>query len=164
MKVAITGHLNGLGEALFQRLPGAIGFDVAPRSLNATTMWDSYDITKDYNQIAEKAHDCDVFINNAYDGRGQILMHNAIEKQWKHTNKLIINISSSTIHTYPNRNDEYAQVKRELEKISRYARCRCECIRVPLMNTQLVDGKKHERTHKINPDIVAKAIIEWHIS
>ena len=46
MKVAITGHLNGLGEALFQRLPGAIGFDVAPWSLNATTMWDSYNINK----------------------------------------------------------------------------------------------------------------------
>lgn len=157
MKVAITGHLNGLGEALFQRLPGAIGFDIFGG-------WDSYDITEHYDEIAEKAKDCDVFINNAYDGRGQILIHNAIEKQWKHTNKLIINISSSSIYIYPNRNDEYAQVKRELEKISRYARCKCECIQVPLMNTQLADGKKHARTHKINPDIVAKAIIEWHIS
>ena len=27
-KVAITGHLNGLGKALFQRLPSAIGFDI----------------------------------------------------------------------------------------------------------------------------------------
>jgi len=160
VKVAITGHLSGLGEAFFKHLPGAIGFDMFGGSDKSII----YDITEHYDEIAEKAKDCDVFINNAYDGRGQILMHNAIEKQWKHTNKLIINISSSTIHTYPNRNDEYAQVKRELEKISRYARCRCECIRVPLMNTQLPDGKKHARTHKINPDIVAKAIIEWHIS
>ena len=38
-KVAITGHLNGLGKALFQRLPNAIGFDIVGG-------WDSYDITK----------------------------------------------------------------------------------------------------------------------
>ena len=156
-KVAITGHLNGLGKALFQRLPNAIGFDIVGG-------WDSYDITKDYKQIAEKAHDCDVFINNAYDGRGQILMHHAIEEQYQHTNKLIINISSLTTDLYPDRNDQYAQVKRNLEKISRYARCRCECIQVPLMNTQLANGKKHAKTHKINADIVAKAIIQWHIS
>lgn len=157
MKVAITGHLNGLGKALFQRLPNAIGFDIVGG-------WDSYDITKDYNKIAQKAHDCDVFINNAYDGRGQILMHNAIEEQYQYTNKLIINISSLTTDLYPDRDDQYAQVKRKLEKISKYARCRCECIQVPLMNTQLAKGEKHAKTHKINVDIVAKAIIEWHIS
>ncbi len=105
-----------------------------------------------------------MFINNAYDGVGQILLHTELEKAWKHTDKLIINISSSTLSVYPTRNDQYAQVKRRLEKISRYARCRCECIRVPLMNTNLVIGKKHALTHKIDPNVVAKAIIEWHIS
>ena len=158
-KVAITGHLNGLGKAFARLLPNTIGFDIMDNYVG------SYDITKDYNQIAQKAHDCDVFINNAYDGRGQILMHNAIEEQYQHNpNKLIINISSLTTDLYPDRNDQYAQVKRSLEKISRHARCRCECIQVPLMNTQLANGKKHAQTHKINADIVAKAIIQWHIS
>jgi len=146
-KVAITGHMNGLGKAFARLLPNTIGFDIMDNYVG------SYDITKDYNQIAEKAHDCDVFINNAYDGRGQILMHHAIEEQYQHTDKLIINISSLTTDLYP-----------DLEKISRHARCRCECIQVPLMNTQLANGKKHAKTHNINADIVAKAIIQWHIS
>jgi hypothetical protein len=150
-KVAVTGHMNGLGKAFTQLLPNTIGFD----KLNG------YSITTDYKSIAESAQDCNVFINNAYDGRGQIFMHNAIEQQYKNTNKLIINISSLTLDLYPERNDEYAQVKRELERISRYARCRCECVRVPLMNTQLTRNKP---LYKTDPNIIAKAIIKWHIS
>ncbi len=154
MLVGISGHKNGLGKAFADQLPNVIGYDKL----------DSYNIKTDYTKIVESARDCDVFINNAYDGVGQILLHTELEKAWKHTDKLIINISSSTLSVYPTRNDQYAQVKRRLEKISRYARCRCECIRVPLMNTNLVIGKKHALTHKIDPNVVAKAIIEWHIS
>ena len=111
--------------------------------------------------MTESAQDCNVFINNAYDGRGQIFMHNAIEQQYKNTSKLIINISSLTLDLYPERNDEYAQVKRELERISKYARCRCKCVRVPLMDTQLTRNKP---LYKTDPNIIAKAIIQWHIS
>tara|TARA_Y100000389_G_scaffold192792_1_gene220699 strand:+ start:3799 stop:4257 length:459 start_codon:yes stop_codon:yes gene_type:complete len=150
-KVAVTGHMNGLGKAFTQLLPNTIGFD----KLNG------YSITTDYKSIAESAQDCNVFINNAYDGRGQIFMHNAIEQQYKNTSKLIINISSLTLDLYPERNDEYAQVKRELERISKYARCRCKCVRVPLMDTQLTRNKP---LYKTDPNIIAKAIIQWHIS
>ncbi len=67
MKIALTGHLSGLGECLYQMLSDAghevIGFDIQ----------EGYDInSKDArSNILDESKDCDVFINNAYGAPGQ---------------------------------------------------------------------------------------------
>ena len=64
MKIAITGHTQGIGKCAFERLsPNIIGFSKST----------GYDITKfnDRKRIIEESKDCDIFINNANAGFGQ---------------------------------------------------------------------------------------------
>ena len=80
--IAITGHTKGFGKYLFQRLH-ARGFS---RS-------NGFDIN-DPQKIIESLDDCDIFINNAYDGFAQVKLLYALYEEWKDKNKLIINIGS----------------------------------------------------------------------
>jgi len=87
MKYAITGHTKGIGQGLCQRLgSNAIGFS---RSTG-------YDINnkEDRKRIISQIRDCDVFINNASSGFGQVSMLIDLFKEWKDSNKTIINIGS----------------------------------------------------------------------
>ena len=86
MKFAITGHTNGIGKALFEKVDNAIGFSL-------TT---GYDITHnhDISKIVEEIHDCDVFVNNAFADYGQCKMLFEVWKSWKDTDKTIINVGS----------------------------------------------------------------------
>jgi NADP-dependent 3-hydroxy acid dehydrogenase YdfG len=86
-KIAITGHSNGLGKALFEKFKDhnfCIGFDLT----------NGYDISKDSLKIIEQSIDCDIFINNAYCYDFQV----EVAKKWflahQNQNHTIINISS----------------------------------------------------------------------
>ena len=79
MKIAITGHLNGIGKSCYELLShkghNVIGFDVEDSS---------GDIAKDRDDIILKANNCEVFINNAFTMSGaQIDMFNQIYEKWK---------------------------------------------------------------------------------
>lgn len=87
MKYAITGHTQGIGKHLFDKLsPDAVGFSKST----------GYNIGNrvDRDKILTESADCDVFINNATDGIGQT--HLLIEwfNKFHNTNKVIINVGS----------------------------------------------------------------------
>lgn len=87
MKYAITGHTKGIGKHLFDKLsPNAIGFS---RSTG-------YDINnkEDRNRLIIESRDCDVFINNAESNFSQTYMLIDLFKEWKDSNKTIINVGS----------------------------------------------------------------------
>lgn len=88
MKYAITGHSEGIGQGLYNRLsPNAIGFSLSH----------GYDITKkeDRRRIISQVQDCDVFINNAPAGIGQTYMFIELYKEWRNDpTKTIINVGS----------------------------------------------------------------------
>lgn len=87
MKYALTGHTQGIGEGLYNRLsPSCIGFSKST----------GYDITNkdDRNRIIDESFDCDVFINNACDSYGQTDLLLSMFDVWKDTNKMIINVGS----------------------------------------------------------------------
>lgn len=87
MKVAITGHTQGIGKRLYDRLyPDVIGFSKST----------GYDINNklDRNRIVSESMYCDLFINNATDNFGQTYLLLDIFKAWKNTNKTIINVGS----------------------------------------------------------------------
>jgi hypothetical protein len=88
MKYALTGHTQGIGKQLFERLsPNVIGFS---RSTG-------YDITRydDCRRIIEESLDCDVFINNAHKPYSQTLIFINLIKAWKdREDKTIINVGS----------------------------------------------------------------------
>jgi NAD(P)-dependent dehydrogenase (short-subunit alcohol dehydrogenase family) len=93
-KYMITGGNRGLGLALCQRFSA----DNFSRS-------NGYDITKDYDKIAEISLDYDIFINNAFDGPfheswanfGQTRVLYAVASAWAKHDKggTIINIGST---------------------------------------------------------------------
>jgi hypothetical protein len=85
MKFAITGHTYGIGRGLFDRV-GGVGIS---RS-------NGYDITNqsDLKRIKAACDDCDVFINNAYDGFGQSQVLLYLFREWYNTDKIIINVGS----------------------------------------------------------------------
>ena len=87
MKIAITGHTQGIGKGLFERLsPNAIGFSKST----------GYDILKkeDRQRIIREVVDCDVFINNAPAEFGQTYLFLELFEEWKNLNKTIINVGS----------------------------------------------------------------------
>lgn len=83
MKVAITGHMSGLGKSLFNLFDDAIGFD-----LN-----NGFDI-RNPELIVEQAKECDVFINNAYHKFCQVDLLELMFREWNNKHKTIVNISS----------------------------------------------------------------------
>ena len=92
MKIAITGHTQGIGKCAFKRLsPNIIGFSKST----------GYDITKfnDRKRIIEESKNCDIFINNANAGFGQTLLFLELFEEWRNTNKTIINVGSRIAET-----------------------------------------------------------------
>ncbi len=87
MKIAITGHTQGVGKRIYERFcPNIIGFS---RS-------NGYDITNsvDRKRIIEESKDCDIFINNANAEFGQTLLFLELFEEWRNTDKTIINVGS----------------------------------------------------------------------
>lgn len=90
MKIAITGHTSGIGQALFNHfhLHDVIGFS---RS-NGYNIADPHVRSKIIDQIA----DADMFINNAYNNfdNSQLTLLTAVYNLWQNTDKILVNISS----------------------------------------------------------------------
>jgi short-subunit dehydrogenase involved in D-alanine esterification of teichoic acids len=143
-KIAITGHKSGLGKELYRKYKNSIGFDII----------EGYDI-KNPKNIIDESQDCDIFINNAYDGLGQAELFKKLETDWYQPGKWIINISSMAV--FRKDNDSYAQHKRELERVTLKSNCRITNIRISLMDTPLVITRKEK---KLNPSDVADMILE----
>lgn len=87
-KYAVTGHTQGIGKRLHERLsPNVIGF----------SRTNGYDITRpeDRRRIIAESADCDVFINNAHRRDAQTLLFINLVKEWKdREDKTIINVGS----------------------------------------------------------------------
>jgi NADP-dependent 3-hydroxy acid dehydrogenase YdfG len=114
MIYAITGHTQGIGKALFERLsPNVIGFS---RSTG-------YNINSkaDRSRIIEESKDCDIFINNAYSSFGQVSMLIDLFLEWKDLDKKIINVGSRAAeHALPKKKIhllEYSSQKKALKVI-----------------------------------------------
>jgi hypothetical protein len=100
MKVAITGHTNGIGYGLYNFFnPNVKGFSRA----------NGYDINSfnDRSKIIAESADCDIFINNAHSNFGQMYMLLDLFRNWKNLDKTIINIGSriTEINLPDNRHD-----------------------------------------------------------
>jgi hypothetical protein len=111
MKIAITGHTQGLGQAFFNYFQShtVIGFS---RSNGYNIVYPN-----DRNKILDELKDVDVFINNAYnnfdDSQLKLLMD--VYDIWKGTDKTIINISSR----YTNGSEKYCKDKEQQDLFCR---------------------------------------------
>ena len=91
VKVGITGHLSGLGKELYTRIPNSVGFDIGTHRNRQIANFD----IKNPDPWIDELYECDVFINNAYDGFHQVDMLGKVFMKWIKEDKMIINISST---------------------------------------------------------------------
>jgi short-subunit dehydrogenase len=110
MKIGITGHTDGVGKSIFEKL--ITEFDVVGLSRS-----NGYDI-KNIDEILEQIEDCDVFINNAFEQNYQTLLFEKLFNKWKFLPKLIINMNSSCVYEPSDWNPTYANSKKEFKEVS----------------------------------------------
>jgi len=140
MKIAITGHTDGLGKSLFDHFSKeheCIGFS---RS-------NGYDINLTYNDILNQLKDVDIFFNNAWVEKTQ---SNFIIDCSKYQ-KLKMIVSGSTTVDFPeraNRSPEYNQYfqdKTHLEntfnKYSYYYYNRCLFLKLGCLENRMQGGR-----------------------
>jgi len=87
MKIAITGHSAGIGQALARCYAGR-GHDIVGLSKR-----NGYNI-RILPRVIDAIEPCDVFVNNAQTGFAQTELLFEMHRRWIGTNKTIINIST----------------------------------------------------------------------
>ena len=138
MKVAITGHKNGLGKELAAWFVGSkdevVGFDKE----------DGFDAN---NLTMSDIEDCDMFINNAWDQYMQVKLFQMVYNEWRHDRKkTIVNISSMAANKEII--DNYSASKKMLDELSDrsvfYGYCKTHNIKLGYMNTPFAKGLKKQ--------------------
>jgi NADP-dependent 3-hydroxy acid dehydrogenase YdfG len=158
MKIAITGHANGIGRVLASELirkgHTIIGLDIKKG-----------DDIHDADSIVEKAKDADVFVNNAYAPIAQRILLQKIFEAWREdSTKTIINMSSKAKY-FPvghNQLTEYTLEKRmlseEFQRCQFYSNKKCRLIGINpgFVETTMTEGMN---VPKLSPEVVAEAIM-----
>lgn len=158
MKYAITGHTQGLGQAIARHVGEAnvVGFS---RS-------NGYNITllEHRQRIVQAALDCDVFINNAHAGYSQTQLLYDVWSAWGDMHKTIVNIGSNTTDGIKNHAHQYTAQKASLEKASEQLSnlnrpCRVCVFRFGYIGTERVI-QEYNPTSFIQPQQAAEFIVE----
>lgn len=89
MKIAITGHTRGIGQACAELL--GHDHDIVGYSRSTGCNISDASFPTDYWSELDS---CDVFINNAYDQNAQLKIVRALSTRWKDQNKVIVNIGA----------------------------------------------------------------------
>jgi NADP-dependent 3-hydroxy acid dehydrogenase YdfG len=87
MKIAITGHTAGLGQALAQQ------YELAGHTIIGLSKREGNNI-RNTPKICDQIEPCDVFVNNAQAGYAQTELLFEMANRWQGTNKHIIVIST----------------------------------------------------------------------
>ncbi len=77
MRCIITGHTSGIGKAIYEH------FSSRNWSVYGMSRSNGYDIIKDQDKIVRESIECDIFVNCAYDGTGQLELLNKLHDQVK---------------------------------------------------------------------------------
>lgn len=155
MKVAITGHTKGIGQAIANLYTDHIGFS---RS-------NGYDISVADNRYAilNESKDCDVFINNAWHDSHQVSMFDEIFYLWQHDRtKTIVNIGSMI--KYSRDDSVYFQNKYQMfhHSIKPERKCRVININPGFTDTDFykIEDESKQRRETLKTEQVAK-YVKW---
>lgn len=109
-KIVITGHTNGIGKSIFDRLTKE-----SCREIIGLSRSNGYDIEKDFDKVVEAATGAEIFINNAYRDRQQLKLLEALK------NKVdMMIVMGSVSRFYPELiPTQYARDKQELAEACR---------------------------------------------
>ena len=77
MKCIVTGHTSGIGKAIYQH------FLSKQYTVIGMARSNGYNIIEDRDKIIKESVDCDIFVNCAYEGNGQLDLLNALHDKVK---------------------------------------------------------------------------------
>jgi nucleoside-diphosphate-sugar epimerase len=131
MKIAITGHTAGIGQALAQ------GYQMAGHEIVGISKRDGNNI-RNVPKVADLIEPCDVFVNNAQVGYAQTELLFEMAQRWTNTKKHIIVISTmmtqDPISVLPGLNmDQYRIQKVALEQAVQQIRYRRLGVRITIV-------------------------------
>lgn len=160
-KVAITGHTLGIGAAIGKLLAEnnyevigfsrANGFDISTLGMR--------------NKLIETIASADIFINNAFSAWAQTELLYSLFEKWKHHEKHIINMGSTSGDGIKNFIHRYAVEKASLDTASMQlnnidgAKCRVSNVRPSWVNTNSI-AHLNVKDPMLAPQEVA-AIVLW---
>jgi NAD(P)-dependent dehydrogenase (short-subunit alcohol dehydrogenase family) len=165
MKVAITGHTQGIGLAL------ATVFQQYGHTVMGFSRTTGFDISDSHCRGVILSYDVDVFINNAYHPTGQTdLLKEAINR-WHYSNTLIVHISSKCIMFPTDDSDPQVQAFQEIYKAAKLEQEQIINALLPHRNPKLLNiipgvvdagpSKIYSKdVNKINPAHLAHLIYE----
>jgi nucleoside-diphosphate-sugar epimerase len=122
MKIAITGHSAGIGQAL-SKIFESQGHEVVGLSRR-----NGYNI-RSLPKIAGMIEPCDMFINNAQVGFAQTELMWEVWNRWRRQNKIIVNISTQMVTqqvAMKEEHDQYLIQKKALELAHEQCKYRSE--------------------------------------
>jgi NAD(P)-dependent dehydrogenase (short-subunit alcohol dehydrogenase family) len=165
MKVAITGHTQGIGLAL------ATVFEQYGHEVVGFSRANGFDISDSHCRQMILSHDVDVFINNAYHPTGQTDLLNEAINRWHYSNTLIVHISSKCIMFPTDDPDPQVQSFQEVYKAAKLAQEEIINAVLPHRNPKLLNiipgvvdagpSKIYSKDpNKINPAHLAQLVYE----
>jgi NADP-dependent 3-hydroxy acid dehydrogenase YdfG len=163
MKVVITGHVSGIGKAIFETFNNngleCVGYDIQNgKDLNDTRV---------VEELLLECQSSDVFINNAL--LNQVYLLSKIHDMWLGKNKVIVNLSSAVTYLYNETNYPadfagYFQHKRMLDNLCKDLTLNkfpyIMNVRPSWVDTQLAS---HIEGDKIKPNDLAE-LIYFHVA
>ena len=159
MKVAITGHTQGIGQSIFEEL---VNRSHQVQGYSKSTGWDiSQDNVR--SKLIDQIQDVDVFINNAYSPVAQFELLKTIVGKWQGTQKLVVNVGSKSIYAdvVPDFMKSYVQDKQaQLDFIvgkRLTARPQILNLTLGLVNTKMSDSLEAQ---KLEPKDIAKLLVD----
>lgn len=158
MKVAITGHTQGIGKAIFDEMTKR-SYQV--HGYSRSNGWD-ISLQEIRTQIVNETSDFDVFINNAYYPIAQFELLRSLVGQWHGTKKLIVNVGSKSVYAdvVPDFAQDYVKDKQKQHEFinSRRLQSRPQILNLTL---GLVDTHMSSRflAEKLSPAEVAVTLV-----
>lgn len=128
MKIVITGHTNGIGQALYDELS-------KEHEVQGFSKTNGYDISNHTHRQIIAFSDYDVFINNAYNHSPTGYDSSQLEmlKMLDYENRTVINISSRLTDVDFQMNDIYRQYRKAKKEQDDY------CASRPIVNIKPQD-------------------------
>ena len=158
MKIAITGHSAGIGQALSVQYT-ALGHEVVGLSRRS-----GYNI-RSVPKVAEMVQSCDMFINNAQVGFAQTELFWEVWARWRGQQKTIVNISTKmTASKLAPREqwDQYLVQKKALELAHQQCILRDEKPKLILINPGMIATQLGQKEPEYeNVDQYAAEVIEY---
>lgn len=154
MKLALTGHTSGIGAAIVEQFPDALGF-------SRQTGHDLAD-PKTIERIVAAAATSDVFINNAFYQMAQVDLLYALHAIWHDRNKTIIVISSNSGDGIKSYRHPYAVYKSALDKAVEQLQNLNNTCRIINLRPGYVDTPRvaHISANKLSPQYIAM-LVAW---